>query len=312
MELGDKDLETKLKKYSKFFEHNKKTTNQSRTGRSLGRRTQLPPSFFQQTDDLLSISQTCKLLWKISPGKKGHEWELWINPDGSGRIAIGWDDDEIGALSNYQDQQTLKTNIEKNRRKWGGDWIKRGPNGGLKDPSWYVAQQLWRFYKETEKDQTVIAYSKKTIFAVGRIIGDYEFVDNMPFFGHWKAVKWYVAPGLPVRGELVKVLGKRATIYAIKSLPSIRKIFNSILRDKKRATSKMGVNKNKTPNLDTDHLIEPLTDEKKEEIKAIIRKISAEDWESKFSLELAIRFKCKRRQIMGIKAHVHYPESWRK
>jgi HKD family nuclease len=160
MHYARDDIESASKRYSRIYgrvTRKRKQTGTSSTGYGMPK-TSLPPQYFVSIEAIERLAAKCKILWKISPGTKGYEWNRWVKPDGSGRMAIGWDDkNEIGALTQYKSRDELQQYIDDNRKKWGGAWTEKGENGGTKDPSWYVAQQLWRFYKETHKDNVVIA-----------------------------------------------------------------------------------------------------------------------------------------------------------
>jgi len=234
MEYAKTDLDIRTREYEKIYKYissRLKITNKSSLRiRSPISRTRLPPQYFESKRIIERLIRKCKILWKISPGMKGYEWDQWIKPDGSGRIAIGWDkENEIGRLDKYRSLEELQQFIDRNRKKWGGDWIRRGENGGLKDPSWYVAQQLWRFYKGTKKGQLVIAYSNKTIFALGKITGVYSYVRDSEYYNHRKEVKWMAVPLLHVDDRnLIKELGLRPTIFFVKS-SMVQKVLDFVL-----------------------------------------------------------------------------------
>ena len=223
MEYANTDLDMRIKEYEKIYKRIssrlKGTSKSSSSVRSPIPRTRLPPQYFESKRTIENLMRKCKILWKISPGMKGSEWDQWIKPDGSGRIAIGWDkENEIGRLDKYRSSEELQRFIDRNRRKWGGSWVERGEKGGLNDPSWYVAQQLWRFYRGTKKGQLVIAYSNKTIFALGKITGGYSYVRDSEYYSHRKEVKWIAVPLLHVDDRnLIKELGLRPTIFFVKS-----------------------------------------------------------------------------------------------
>lgn len=194
-------------------------------------RTNLPPQYFESNKIIEESESKCKLIWKISPGIRGREWSQWLKSDGTGRIAIGWDDkDEIGRLSDYRSQEDLQRHIDLNRKRWGGTWVEKGERGGTKDPSWYVAQQLWRFYRGTKKESVVIAYSNRTFFAMGVVAGKYQYSEEPHYYGHRKSVKWLAVPNQRVLDKaLKKALWLRPTIFPIDSPMIIRKAFDLVL-----------------------------------------------------------------------------------
>ena len=127
--------------------------------------------------------------------------------------------------------------IDNNRRKWGKDWNRRGRRGGLENPSWYVAQQLWNFFREVKKGEIVVAYSIKTIFAIGKVVGKYDYVKDPDCFSHRKRVKWFVAPKLRISERfLIRKLGRENTLFKVDSVPSVRKVFNLMLQEQSVAS----------------------------------------------------------------------------
>jgi len=227
------DLEQASRFYKKIYKRltgkKGKTSGSAGTG---GRfRTNLPPQYFESNKTIEELESRCQLIWKISPGIRGREWSQWLKSDGTGRIAIGWDDkDEIGRLSDYGSQEDLQQHIDLNRKRWGGTWVEKGERGGTKDPSWYVAQQLWRFYRGTRKGSVVIAYSNRTFFAIGVVVGKYQYVEDPYYYGHRKSVKWLAVPNQQVPDKtLKKALWLRPTIFPIDSSVIIRKAFDLVL-----------------------------------------------------------------------------------
>ena len=232
LDYAASDLETAFRQYDKMF---KRFSNQQKGVIESGdegkfSKTNLPPQFFESRENIQQLSLNCKVLWKIAPGKRGYEWNEWINSSGIGRIAIGWDEsNEIGRLSDYKCEKDLKNNIETHRKNWSESWNELGERGGQKDPSWYVAKQLWRFYDGTKKGNLVIAYSNKTIYALGIINGDYDYVKDSKFFCHRKSVKWLAVPRLRITLELSKKIGFRQTIFPVESSSIIKEVFQLIL-----------------------------------------------------------------------------------
>lgn len=87
-----------------------------------------------------------------------------------------------------------------------------------------MAKQLWRFYHDAEIGNLVIAYSNKTIYALGVIDGEYAFVMDQEFFCHRKKVRWIAIPQLRIQLELAKKIGFRQTIFPVKSATTIKEI----------------------------------------------------------------------------------------
>jgi HKD family nuclease len=229
-DYADTDLNDVLKAYKKKFNsfERKGGRKSGKTKRKGRRKTRLPPVFFPK----ISTSEARKqdMLWKISPGEEGCYWDHWVDPDGNGIIAIGWDDKEIGRLTDYDSEEELKDYIDCNRWKWGRYWRRRGPNGGLKDPSGYVAMQLWRF-KKTAIGQMVAAYSKRTLFAVGEIRGNYHYDQGSEYFGHTKKVKWLAVLNKEISDpDMLRVLGGRHTIFPVTDSTVVRKTLKMLAK----------------------------------------------------------------------------------
>jgi HKD family nuclease len=220
---ADTDLNDALKIYRKRFNSFERSRGRKsgKTRRWTRRKTRLPPVFFPR----ISTPETRKrdMLWKISPGREGCYWDHWVDPNGNGIVAIGWDDKEIGPLTDYNGEEQLKDHIDRNRSKWGRYWRRRGPNGGLKDSSGYVAMQLWRF-KTMAIGQMVVAYSKRTLFAIGKIEGNYHYDPDSDYFGHAKKVKWLAVLNKELSDpDMIHVLGGRHTIFPVTDAVVIRK-----------------------------------------------------------------------------------------
>lgn len=228
---ADCDLETAIRKYNRLYQTSMNRTKGHKSGKEPFLKTSLPPQFFKAKKDIQTLLQNCKVLWKIAPGSRGYEWNEWINSDGDGRIAIGWDDvNEVGRLDKYESKQELKDYIETHRKGWNRFWREIGERGGKKDPSGYVAGQLWRFYKETEVGNLVIAYSNKTIYALGVIDGEYDYMTDPKFYCHRKSVKWIAIPRIRISLELAQKIGFRQTIFPIESAATIKQIFKLLLQ----------------------------------------------------------------------------------
>ncbi|MCJ7425229.1 phospholipase D-like domain-containing protein [Candidatus Bathyarchaeota archaeon] len=233
MRHAERDFEDELKRYSKDYD---RYHTREKRSKKVGRRrveTNLPPDDYQpidrsgSTDILRRLSSDSKMIWKISPGQHGKYFGEWIEPDGSGHIAVWWRPKK--KLSDFSSEEELKNYINDNRKSWGTRWNRKGPNGGLRDPSGYVAQQLWRFYDETKEKQIVVAYSNKTIFAIGEISGKYEYIEDGKDFEHRKGVRWAIVPRIKVSDQdIIWSLGKRPTIFPVTDTAIIRKIGNII------------------------------------------------------------------------------------
>jgi len=216
-------------KYDSDFENAKKPTLRT----SKGKTTKLKDS--DRTPPLTYVLKrrspldTNRPMWKISPDTEGRQWPDWKDSiiqrgnDSIGVIALGWPD--IGDLTKLRPKSLgeLETFIDKNRIKWKWD-----PN---KDPSWYVAEQLWRFYRGMIRGNYVVIYSNKTLFATGEIESDYYFSgDDDGIFPHRRTIKLVYPPMEHMcRGTIVKILGKRPTLYQIDKIREKKVVMKSLV-----------------------------------------------------------------------------------
>jgi hypothetical protein len=120
--------------------------------------------------------------WKISPGQGGY---LWREQKLNECIAIGWS--EIGNAKGM-DKEALR------RQKFEGKPLSRS-----------AADQLNYFINEVEiGDKVIASASGNGIYAVGTIIGGYEFNEALEY-KHSRKVRWETTFWHPVDIDLLKL-----------------------------------------------------------------------------------------------------------
>ncbi len=122
--------------------------------------------------------------WRISPGQAGF---LWREQKLNECIALGWS--ETGSIKG-KSQNWLKGEIE--RMKWGR----------------HAYNQLEQFIWDVQKNDKVIAStSGKGVYAIGTVIGDYEFNEELEY-KHSRKVRWETTFWHPLKIELLKLTPK--------------------------------------------------------------------------------------------------------
>jgi hypothetical protein len=128
--------------------------------------------------------------WKISPGREGF---LWREQKLNECIALGWVD--VGDLSGK-----TKTDMESMKHK--GETFTS-----------YAANQLNAFVNEVQIGHKVIASaSGKGIYAVGTVIGDYEFNEELEY-KHSRKVRWETTFWNPVDIRRLNLQKSHKSLY---------------------------------------------------------------------------------------------------
>ena len=128
--------------------------------------------------------------WKISPGREGF---LWREQKLNECIALGWVD--VGDLSGK-----TKTDMESLEHK--GETLTS-----------YAVNQLNAFVNEVQIGHKVIASaSGKGIYAVGKVIGDYEFNDKLEY-KHSRKVRWETTFWNPVDIRRLNLQKSHKSLY---------------------------------------------------------------------------------------------------
>jgi len=108
-------------------------------------------------------------IWKVSPGYDG---DLWDNFKRDGCIAIGnWGVKGLGNLSRYGSKEELK-------------------NAGVSASG---ATQLWKFYREMDVGDIIVAYSEKCIWGIGEVDSGCYFKNDSRYWrgeNYIRDVKW--------------------------------------------------------------------------------------------------------------------------
>ncbi len=109
--------------------------------------------------------------WKVAAGRKAYFWEEFVS-HGVIFYNVNW----VKDCNEYPSTDKI---IEI----------------GRKENSEKFAKDLILFYKDFNIEDKIVLYGKKSIIAIGEIIGDYEY-NKMFSFPHVRRVKWNNIYGL--------------------------------------------------------------------------------------------------------------------
>ncbi len=144
--------------------------------------------------------------WRISPGEGGF---LWREQKLNSCIAIGWS--EIGDVKGFSEEALCRV-LLKNRKYY------------TKRRAEIAAGQLDDFINEVSvKDKVVASTSGKGIYAIGTIIGDYEFNHELEY-KHSRKVQWETTFWHPVGIEEVGLRGSLYNKFHGQSSQTIREL----------------------------------------------------------------------------------------
>jgi HKD family nuclease len=103
------------------------------------------------------------VFWKVAPGLAGQQWRLWRQEivDSLGIVAIGWD--YLNEMMHLSEKEAIKQVKD------------RDP----KVKPRYVYQQGKLFYYEMKEGDIIVAYSRRRIFGIGKIIGEKPYYEKM-------------------------------------------------------------------------------------------------------------------------------------
>lgn len=118
-----------------------------------------------------------RTVWKISPWKKGEDWDLFRDV---GFIGLGNPSDNLTDLTHYPGPEALPPDM----------------GAGQK-------QYFWAFAHEMKRGDVVIAVAAGTIFGVGTVAGGYVYSDIF-VFPHFRQVQWFPLPQIPNRKDKIK------------------------------------------------------------------------------------------------------------
>lgn len=208
-----------VRKYKSTF--SEPTNHRNGTNAGLPRtplpKTPLPDDFLFNSNENHTINSS---YWKIAPGKQGRNWSEWKEAihAGKGYVALGWR--KLGNLkglgfvskSEFKEEIKRKVNL-----KYEGEDLN------------YVAGQFWRFCREMHRGDVVVAYSKKTIFGIGYVDGDYYFEERDARYPHRRTIKWITLLELRVQKKIWSPLATNNVINAIKNPSSISYLEKLIL-----------------------------------------------------------------------------------
>ncbi|MEM2130083.1 MAG: phospholipase D-like domain-containing protein [Candidatus Bathyarchaeia archaeon] len=180
--------------------------------------TGLPKTFMPRTQTPSSLSPASNY-WKIAPGKQGWKWPEWKKAIKAGRgyVAIGWGD--IGNLKDLTHASKSEFINEVKKRTLKSKYES--------DPN-YVAGQFWRFCREMQYGHVIVAYSKKTIFGIGYVDGEYYYENNDEDYPHRRPVKWTKFPEFRIQKKIWRHLATNNVINAIRN-PIVRAYIDRLI-----------------------------------------------------------------------------------
>jgi HKD family nuclease len=203
--LTDKFLHYYRKKLKQYTQLRRKNTNSLKDNY----RTPLPKEEEKYRVDAGPV------FWKIAPGRAGWQWKLWKEQivKGIGIIAIGWED--LDVIMSYDEERAIKE-IK--------NYYGRGVNAR------YIYKQGKFFYRDMKEGDIVVAYSRGTIFGIGKIIERepyYQEINNWETkpFPNRRKVEWLLIDK-PIKSpkKYAKVLSTYDTIHLIKDEATINYI----------------------------------------------------------------------------------------
>ena len=229
---GDILRESKLKRYKGQKQSRFRQTSRKKGSLPI---TQLPPPSSEFDMKFRGRLPEVRKWWKISPGTQGNAWsEVWyptIDDRGVGIIAIGWE--EVGDLSRFREalqennlaplrqaiKETAKTEVWKTKRMpYRPTWkVPRAIDYETETLANYTG---WRGEKGPLKvGDGVVAYSRRSVFGIGQIKGEYSYDESLPWQNHSREVQWFRVTQTPLKApqRLVRALGigKWPTITSI-------------------------------------------------------------------------------------------------
>lgn len=141
-------------------------------------------------------------IWLVRAGRYGDQEQAALDND---IVTIGWN--ELGNISNYQNKESFFTFFETT-------YPNQKPKAILNK-----ANQVWRFKNEIEiGDLVVLPLKQEPCIAVGEVISDYEFTENLgPDIIHTRRVKWFTKdmPRTNLNQDLLYSLGAFMTVCRI-------------------------------------------------------------------------------------------------
>jgi len=185
----------------------------------------LPKTPIPSTSQIPSVDGVRGLLgigyWKIAPGKQGYQWPYWEKDHKSGDsyIAVGWD--RIKSLNGL---------IRKPKNSFIQEVQKRVRRAKYSSSPSYAAGQFWRFCREMQPRDIVVAYSRKTIFGIGRVTGSYYYQTGRQSYAHRRKVKWVTFPKIIVPERMMRILATNNVVNAIRDFVVIQYI-QGLMRD---------------------------------------------------------------------------------
>ncbi|MFE4123168.1 restriction endonuclease [Priestia sp. YIM B13486] len=143
-----------------------------------------------------------KAIWLVRAGRYGDQEQAALDND---IVTIGWN--ELGNISNYKDKEAFFTFFETT-------YPNEKPKAIINK-----ANQVWRFKNEIEiGDLVVLPLKQEPSIAVGEVISDYEFTENLgPDIIHTRRVRWITKdmPRTSLNQDLLYSLGAFMTVCRI-------------------------------------------------------------------------------------------------
>jgi HKD family nuclease len=147
--------------------------------------------------------------WKIAPGHDGSNWWHWKENITRMVGYISYGGSRYGNLRSALNMSKSKSLVLLEERVNQKYQVYRPGQ---------EARQLWDFGKGIRLHDVVVAYSEATVFAIGEVIGRYEYrpdVDQR--YPHIRKVQWWVLPSLRPPLKHLKTLATNDTVHEITS-----------------------------------------------------------------------------------------------
>jgi len=143
-----------------------------------------------------------KAIWLVRAGRYGDQEQVALD---NNIVTIGWN--ELGDISNYKNKEDFFTFFEK-------VYPNEKPKAIINK-----ANQVWRFKNEIEiGDLVVLPLKQEPSIAVGEVISDYEFTENLGTdILHTRRVRWITKdmPRTSLNQDLLYSLGAFMTVCRI-------------------------------------------------------------------------------------------------
>jgi HKD family nuclease len=156
--------------------------------------------------------------WKVAPGHDGSNWWRWKENITKMVGYISYGGSKYGSLRSLlsESKETALLLLEEKVRQTYPDSRPR-----------QEALQLWRFGNGIKLRDVVVAYSQSNIYALGEIIGKYDYRPDVDqHYPHIRKVRWWALPNLRPPLKHLKILATNDTVHQITARTTTRYLRN--------------------------------------------------------------------------------------